>query len=847
MSPTLRMAHCSAREQRCPRESRFGNAWTGLSPWMLLGAALGLLLALPTSALERLEPTQGCYFGVNFADTDTIPRLNARLGLTPAVYARFFEFPLPAYARGSVSNFLAEVTAMGGIAMLTLEPVQGLKAVTTNACIGLGNLCAAAEAQGVGGIFIRFAHEMNGHWYPWGQQPLAYKQAFHLLGTHVHALTTRTALLWAPNNGVGYPFGTNGAYQAQAGTAEFLALDTNGDGVLTESDDMYGPYYPGDDVVDWVGMTIYHWGVDYPWLENELPRARSFGDALTGNSGRLPNFYARYCADGTHNKPLAIPETAAFYNTQQPGPEEFAIKQAWWQQVLNISGDNADAVDVATHFPKLKCVNWFDHYKREREAQNQWIDWRISAHPLIRSAFVSALRTPRNGQPYFLTGQEFQWQQSPYAVTASNLPSLLPLAGTISVSLNVKAQTRCDLVVDLLDQEFHWYGGTRVPVTAGTQTVNANVAPTRLLADGAVYRWSIFLTPTGSNYLNALAWLKTAQPVARAITPLTEIVAAPPVAPPRSNFTVRLRYVSPVSALVQVNLLDGTLTLRGHGSASISQSEGMVEVIVIPQAGLASGDYFLESFLTTSSTNSLSVLAHGERVPILIAELASQDRIMAVPITATVPVGEVFRVALSYAAAGNRELHVDLFDANSNWLASAVQPVSLGSGIRDMVISYPSASPGQYIMRAFVTALQQTSAQMLASSPEVRVSMLALDYQQWIESNWGLVLANDPVDPEQDPDSDGVTNINEFVALTNPRDATSRLKTQLSMTPGQLTVNWPSTVGRSYQLFRTSDLRSNLWSPVGNVMSGTGQSLQVIRNREAATPNEFYRVQVFKP
>ena len=26
------------------------------------------------------------------------------------------------------------------------------------------------------------------------------------------------------------------------------------------SDDPYAPFWPGDDVVDWVGMSVYHWG-----------------------------------------------------------------------------------------------------------------------------------------------------------------------------------------------------------------------------------------------------------------------------------------------------------------------------------------------------------------------------------------------------------------------------------------------------------------------------------------------------------------------------------------------------------------------------------------------------------
>jgi len=56
---------------------------------------------------------------------------------------------------------------------------------------------------------------------------------------------------------------------------------------------------------------------------------------------------------------MAVPETAAFYNTQQGGPEEFPLKQAWWEQVFNVSWSTRPAgLDVALHFPKLKCINW---------------------------------------------------------------------------------------------------------------------------------------------------------------------------------------------------------------------------------------------------------------------------------------------------------------------------------------------------------------------------------------------------------------------------------------------------------------------------------------------------------
>ena len=51
-----------------------------------------------------------------------------------------------------------------------------------------------------------------------------------------------------------------GNYSVVNGTAEWHALDTNGDGWVDMSDDPYGPFWPGADYVDWVGLDIYHMG-----------------------------------------------------------------------------------------------------------------------------------------------------------------------------------------------------------------------------------------------------------------------------------------------------------------------------------------------------------------------------------------------------------------------------------------------------------------------------------------------------------------------------------------------------------------------------------------------------------
>ncbi|KAF6252608.1 hypothetical protein COO60DRAFT_1643919 [Scenedesmus sp. NREL 46B-D3] len=54
------------------------------------------------------------------------------------------------------------------------------------------------------------------------------------------------------------------------------------------ADDPYTPYYPGeplqgyltriegDEWVDWVGLSVYHFGARYPWGANSLPENSKF-------------------------------------------------------------------------------------------------------------------------------------------------------------------------------------------------------------------------------------------------------------------------------------------------------------------------------------------------------------------------------------------------------------------------------------------------------------------------------------------------------------------------------------------------------------------------------------------
>jgi Glycosyl hydrolase family 26 len=341
------------------------------------------------STLNSVAPPEGVYFGVNLDwENDSPVAYAERLGRKPAIYVLFAAFPLTQDAMGYVSHIADLVRAQDGMLMLTLEPNDGLETVTPATAQTLGQQLATLNARGVP-VLLRFAHEMNGGWYPWSQDPAAYVAAFRQVADAVHAQASETAMVWAPNYGGGYPF-SGGKYSARKGSDAFSLLDTDEDGVISMHDDPYAPYYPGDDAVDWVGMSLYHWGSAYPWGENELPEPGKFAAQLTGtynglggDDSALPDFYQDYAVE--HGKPLSITETAAFYAVDVQGDAEDEIKRLWWQEVL--------PEDLTSRFPNLKMINWFEWRKFETEVDGL-VDWTVTRKAETRDQFQAAL------QPY---------------------------------------------------------------------------------------------------------------------------------------------------------------------------------------------------------------------------------------------------------------------------------------------------------------------------------------------------------------------------------------------------------------------------------------------------------------
>jgi len=85
-------------------------------------------------------------------------------------------------------------------------------------------------------IFIRYASEMNGNWFSYGQKPLEFLESWKWVVSTIRGATNNSenvAFIWAPNSGNGYPFPL-GTYMIskENDPEQYDYLDTNRDGIL---------------------------------------------------------------------------------------------------------------------------------------------------------------------------------------------------------------------------------------------------------------------------------------------------------------------------------------------------------------------------------------------------------------------------------------------------------------------------------------------------------------------------------------------------------------------------------------------------------------------------------------
>lgn len=245
-------------------------------------------------------------------------------------------------------SHLNAIRAVNGALQWALQPTDGLAAVVDGPY-----LRSIAQEAGKSGlpIFLRFGGEMNGNWVLWHGDPALYKEKFRLVARVFREEAPNVAMLWAPGDFPPYTM---------------------------------AEYYPGDDAVDWVGLSAY--AVRMAELDPVAPAGQ--GEDSRPLNDHFAEAYALY-AD---RKPIMLAEGGIGYFDYGTG----ADRKEW--ALANIRRFYAAMPRL---YPRVKALTWFDVDLGRVESRDQGImkqNYRLTGDKQIMAAYQKA-----TADPYYLS------------------------------------------------------------------------------------------------------------------------------------------------------------------------------------------------------------------------------------------------------------------------------------------------------------------------------------------------------------------------------------------------------------------------------------------------------------
>ncbi len=160
---------------------------------------------------------------------------------------------------------------------------------------------------------------------------------------------------------------------------------------------------------------------------------------------------------------------------------------------------------------------------------------------------------------------------------------------------------------------------------------------------------------------------------------------------------------------------------------------------------------------------------------------------------------------------------------------------------------WPQAADGAglSLQRLNPTGFANSPANWIAAAPTPgRLLDTADTDDDGVPDLWEVQHGTSPLvpDADQDPDRDGLTNLEEYLAGTDPHSAQSALKlAATSQTPGSVSLQFLAVSNRSYSVLYRNALSDPNWLTLTNVTAQfTNQAIDI--PQDAATATRFYRL-----
>ncbi|MFC7685756.1 glycosyl hydrolase [Ureibacillus sp. GCM10028918] len=305
-----------------------------------IGTEVELYIEQPIRAkqsLAKFEPTSGTYLGLFLAgkrenaNPDPVEEI---YGKNHAIYLTYTTWG-EKYADTNTyfpMKFANEAKRNNSGIQIGFEPMNGLDEVVEGEYIR--QFAREAKASGIP-VFLRFMGEMNGEWVPWSGDPQKYIEKFRLVHDIMEQEAPNVAMVWSPN---------------------FLPRHN------------INPYYPGDDYVDWVGLSLY----TIPFSHNK--------EVLGGN----PIDYLKPIYDKYSHKPMMISEGAVSHYSYQL-KKDFSDWAAG--QIGNMYGF------LPRMFPQIKAVTYFNLDKQTTNYDNKNNNYDLGDSKLVDEAYQRIIQS----------------------------------------------------------------------------------------------------------------------------------------------------------------------------------------------------------------------------------------------------------------------------------------------------------------------------------------------------------------------------------------------------------------------------------------------------------------------